>query len=153
MYKIYQVEYGDTIDVIASKTNSTSDEIKKINGFLNDGDLVVGSLIIVPNNGRQMFNTYKVKSGDTIYSISKMYNTNPELLLLLNGLNKDDYIYPNQDILVPESNIDVYITKQGDTLDTILTNFNTSADVLNRENGRILLLSDQLLVHKKEENN
>ena len=33
MYKIYQVEYGDTIDKIAQKTNTTSDNIKNINSF------------------------------------------------------------------------------------------------------------------------
>ena len=28
MYKIYQVEYGDTLDIIASKTGTTRDNIK-----------------------------------------------------------------------------------------------------------------------------
>ena len=30
MYKIYQVEYGDTIDIIANKTGTTANNIKRI---------------------------------------------------------------------------------------------------------------------------
>ena len=55
MYKIYQVEYGDTLDVIAGKTGSTRETIKNINGFNSDADLVVGSLIIVPKEENQVF--------------------------------------------------------------------------------------------------
>ena len=105
MYKIYQVEYGDTIDIIASKTGSTPNTIKNINGFNGDGDLVVGSLIIVPKEENQAFQTYKIKQGDSIYSIARKYNVDPETLLLLNGLNKDEYIYPNQELMVPNSDV------------------------------------------------
>ena len=91
MYKIYQVEYGDTIDIIASKTGSTPNTIKNINGFNSDGDLVVGSLIIVPRGETQLFQTYMIKQGDSIYSISRKYNVDPETLLLLNGLKKLEY--------------------------------------------------------------
>ena len=33
MYKIYQVEYGDTLELIAEKTNTTVDNIKNINKY------------------------------------------------------------------------------------------------------------------------
>ena len=55
MYKIYQVEYGDTIDKIASKSGTTSNNIKDINGINSDSDLVVGSLIIVPKENDVLF--------------------------------------------------------------------------------------------------
>ena len=87
MYKIYQVEYGDTIDDIAFKTGTTSDNIKNINGFNNDSDLVVGSLIIVPKVENQFFQTYIVKQGDSIYSIASAFEVDPDTILLLNGLN------------------------------------------------------------------
>lgn len=152
MYRIYQVEYGDTIDSIAKKTKTTSDNIKNINGFNDDSDLVVGSLIIVPKENDKIFGTYKVKQGDSIYSIAKMYDVNPDTLLLLNGLNKNDYIYPNQEIIVPNQGVTVYVTKQGDTLDTIINNLGIDANTFNRENERIFVVEDQLVVHKKEEN-
>ncbi|MBQ2947111.1 MAG: LysM peptidoglycan-binding domain-containing protein [Bacilli bacterium] len=153
MYKIYQVEYGDTIDIIASKTGTTRDNIKNINGFNSDGDLVVGSLIIVPKNENQVFQTYKVKRGDSIYSIARAYNVDPSTLLLLNGLNKDDMIYPEQEITIPKNGVVVYVTRQGDTINGIINNLGIDANTLNKENQRLFVLEDQLVVHKKEGNN
>lgn len=153
MYRIYQVEYGDTIDSIARKTNTSPNNIKNINGFNNDSDLVVGSLIIVPKESNQLFETYRVKQGDSIYAIAKKYNVDPDTLLLLNGLNKDDYIYPNQEITVPNKDVVVYVTKEGDTIDGIINNLGIDADTFNKENERIFVLEDQLVVHKKEGNN
>lgn len=153
MYRIYQVEYGDTIEKIANKSGTTASNIKSINGINNDSDLIVGSLIIVPKEEGQVFQTYKVKQGDSIYSIARIYNTDPETLLLLNGLNKSDYIYPNQEITVPKSDVFVYVTKQGDTIDSIINNLGIDANTLNRENERIFVIEDQLIVHKKEANN
>lgn len=150
MYKIYQVEYGDTIDKIAARTNTTSDNIKNINGINSDNELVVGSLIIVPNQTEMMFENYIVKAGDTIYSIGRMYNVDTDTLLKLNGLNKDDYIYPNQEITVPLKNVNVYVTKEGDTLDKILNNFMIDANTLNNQNKKIYVVEDQLVVYKKE---
>jgi len=152
MYKIYQVEYGDTIDIIASKTGTTRDNIKDINGFNSDSDLVVGSLIIVPNKNDMVFENYKVKQGDSIYSIARLYNVDPNTLLLLNGLNKNEYIYPNQEITVPLKGVSIYVTKQGDTIDGIINNLGIDANTLNKENKRIFVMEDQLIINKKEEN-
>ena len=153
MYKIYQVEYGDTLDVIAGKTGSTRETIKNINGFNSDSDLVVGSLIIVPKEENQVFQTYKVKRGDSIYSIARAYNVDPSTLLLINGLNKDDMIYPDQELTIPKSGVVVYVTRQGDTIGAIVNNLGIDANTLNKENQRIFVVEDQLVVHKKEGNN
>ena len=153
MYKIYQVEYGDTIDIIAGKTASTAQTIKNINGFNSDADLVVGSLIIVPKEQNQLFQNYIVKRGDSVYSIARAYNVDPTTLLLLNGLNKDDIIYPNQQITIPKSGVVVYVTRQGDTVSGIINNLGIDANTFNKENERIFVLEDQLVVHKKEGNN
>ena len=151
MYKIYQVEYGDTIDIVAAKTGTTSSNIKSINGINNDSDLVVGSLIIVPKENNMLFQNYKVKEGDSIYSISRVYNVDPNILLLLNGLNKDDYIYPNQEITIPMQGVDVYVTKSGDTIDQIINNLEIDANSLNNQNKRIFVMEDQLIINKKEQ--
>lgn len=153
MYMIYQVEYGDTIDIIANKTNTTRDNIKNLNGFNNESDLVVGSLIIVPKPQNMDFQTYVVKQGDSIYSIARRYFVDPDTLLLLNGLNKNDYIYPNQEIMIPSNNVVVYVTKPGDTLGLITNNLGIDANTLNSENQKIFVVEDQLIIHKKEGNN
>ncbi len=152
MYTIYQVEYGDTIDSIAKKTKTTSSNIKNLNGFNSDSDLMVGSLIIVPKISNQLFEIYRVRKGDSIYSIAKMYNIDPETLLTLNGLDKEEYIYPEQEITVPTKDVIVYVTKQGDTINAVINNLGIDANTLNDENERLFLLEDQLVVHKKEAN-
>lgn len=149
MYTIYQVEYGDTISSIANKVGTTINDIKNINGITGDSDLVVGSLIVVPREENKLFESYTVKKGDSVYSIAKDYNTELETLLLLNGLNKDEYIYPNQELMVPASNVNVYVTKSGDTVDGIINNLGIDANTFNNENQRIFVLEDQLVVHKK----
>ncbi len=40
-----------------------------------------------------------LKKGDNLYNIARRYNTDYNLLALLNGINVDDYIYPNTTIL------------------------------------------------------
>ena len=152
MYKIYQVEYGDTIDKIAMKAGTTIDNIKNINGFNGDNDLVVGSLIVVPREEKQIFQTYTIKKGDSIYSISKMFDVDLDTILLLNGLNKSDYIYPNQQITIPNNDVAIYVTKKGDTIDFIINNLGIDANKLNEENNKIFVVEDQLIAHKKEGN-
>ena len=139
MYRIYQVEYGDTIDNIAEKTGTTPNNIKNINGINDNNDLIVGSLIIVPKSENQLFEKYMVKTGDSIYSISKMYDVDPNTLLLLNGLNKTDY----------KKNVVVYVTKERHTIDMILGNLQEDLNNLNAENEKIYVQEDQLIVHKK----
>lgn len=147
MYKIYKIEDGDTIDIIASKYNTTKDALFKINGT-NDIIIKEGNLIIVPDNNENVFRVYTVKKGDTAFSIASEYNITVDNLLTLNGLNLDDYIYENQQVLVPNDNIDIYITKPGDTVYTASISLNTTKENLVKENKSIYLIPDQLLYFK-----
>ena len=150
MYKIYQVEFGDTLEGIARKTGSTIDNIKRINGFSSDEDIVVGSLIVVPKMENMYFQKYIVKTGDNVYSIARTFEVDPNTILLLNGLNKNDYIYPNQELTIPTNDIVLYITKEGDTLKFITNNLGIDSNTLNSENDKVFVVPDQLIVHKKE---
>ena len=149
MYKIYQVGYGDTIESIADMVGTTVDELNEINGF-NGKEVIMGDLIIVPNKNNTMFTKYLIKNGDTLYMIAKNYNVNPKTLAILNGLDMDDYIYPNQEIIIPNDNIDIYITKNGDKMETLLSNFNTTLERLNMDNKNIFLQEDQIIIRKRD---
>jgi len=81
-----------------------------------------------------------------------MLNVDPDVLLMVNGLNKTDYIYPNQEVLVPINGVEVYVTKSGDTLDYIIKNLGIDANRLNNQNKIIYVMEDQLIINKKEEN-
>ena len=145
MYSIYQVMFGDTLESIANKTNTTVDKSRGIHSVLN---LDNGSYIIVPANSDDTFTMYVVKPGDTLYGIANNYNMSVDDLVTLNGLNKNDYLYPNQEIMVPTGKSNFYITKDGDTIDKVLMNFNTNFDELKRQNRNLYLASDQIITFR-----
>ena len=149
MYGVYQILYGDTLESVAKKTNSTIEEIKKINDVSLNFDLIPGTYIVVPKKMNSMFEKYIVQKGDSIYSIASKYNINPFDLIMLNGIDKDDYIYPNQEVLVPSKDIQVYITKSGDTIFDIISNFGVDIDTILSSNEKLLLVPEQLVVYKK----
>lgn len=93
---------------------------------------------------------YEIKKGDTLYQISKEYNVNTKLLAELNGLNLDDYIYPGQTILIPKKNVSYYITKDGDTLDTVSDIFNVNIDNIIKDNKTIYLKEGQMIYLKRD---
>ncbi len=147
MYRVYQINNGDTLESIASNLNTTIDALKQLNGIKDGMILMPGSFIIIPSNDDR-FIKYIVKPGDTIYGIAKNNNVDPNLLLKLNGLNEYDYIYPNQEILIPSSNYKFYMTKNGDTIKSIMDNLNIDHDNLLNNNEDIFLVEDQLLIYK-----
>ena len=68
----------------------------------------------------------------------------------MNGLSIEDYIYPNQEILIPKSGYSYYITKEGDTLDTVATIFKENKNELLENNDAIYLLAGQIMVKKNK---
>lgn len=92
---------------------------------------------------------YDIKTGDTLYKISKNFNVNTKLVAELNGLEIDDYIYPGQTLLIPKKDVSYYITKEGDTLFTVSETFNTNDIELVKQNSTIYLLPGQLIYYKK----
>ena len=61
----------------------------------------------------------------------------------------EDYIYPNQELLIPKSGYSYYITAEGDTLETVANMFKVDQNKLLRENPTIYLLKDQVLIAKR----
>ena len=147
MYSVYKIMFGDTLDSIASKTNTTVDELMNINSNI---DMNVDSYIVVPANSNDSFFTYIVKSGDNLYQIAREYNISAQDLASINGIKIDDYLYPNQQIMVPTDGTNIYVTKEGDTLDFVLDSFNTNYDTIKRQNKKIYLMPDQLIIFKEE---
>ena len=147
MYSIYQVMFGDTLEMIANKFNTTVDKLREINNSINMDN---GSYIIVPSMSDDAFEAYIVKSGDTLYGIAKEYNIQVDDLVTLNGLNKNDYLYPGEQIMVPTGVASIYITKDGDTIDKVLMNFNADFEGLKRQNRNLYLAPDQIITFREE---
>jgi len=148
MYDKYLVRYGDDLSKIARKFNTKESIIMELNNIPFPDMIREGKEIIVPINKEKYFEYYTIEKGDSLYSIARRYNINPDLLAILNGLNSNDYIYPEQEILIPKSNYSYYVTKNGDTLDTVSQKFNTNLKELIDNNETIYLLDGQLIVKK-----
>ncbi len=146
MYDKYTVGYNESLNDIASRFNTTKEELMSINNLYEDY-LRAGMDIAVPVSN-DYFTTYTVNSGDNLYAIARRYNINPTLLAALNGLNMDDYIYPNQKIMIPKSGYSFYITKDGDTLSIVADKFKRNADEIIKMNQTIYLLPGQLMINK-----
>lgn len=144
MYKVYQILEGETLEQIANKFGTTIDEIKKLNGYTETSFVRVGNYIIVPTGDDSSYTTYTVKRGDTMYNIARNYNFDPETLFQFNGLDAGDYIYPEQTILIPK-NKKIYITKDGDTLQSVLNQSGLSLIEFDKLNETIYLLPDQTM--------
>ena len=133
MFDRYTIIPGDTLKNIADRFNTKPEILMDINNIYFPDEFRVGMDIVVPKNAEQYFNYYTIEAGDSLYKIAKKYNINPTLLASLNGLNMEDYIYPNQEILIPKSGYSYYITAEGDTLDTVANMFKISKlDLLNQ---------------------
>lgn len=146
MYKIYKVKSGDTLENIAKKFNTSVHNLQDINGI---DYISMDQLIIVPNNtDSEWFDMYVVQKGDNLYSLAKKHNISLSDLLNINGLDKDNYIYPGQEILVPKSNIDVIITRGEETLMSASERLGLESDDLLRQNDSIYLMPEQLLINR-----
>ena len=130
MYQVYQIKNGETIESIAKKLNTTSDEIRRLNGIGDNATIREGSYIIIPNNNNDInfnytdpnYKKYIVQKGDNIYKIARENNVDYGTLLKLNGLKNDEYIYPNQEIIVPLKN--TYVKSENEKISDILNKLN-----------------------------
>lgn len=145
MYRAYQVKVTDTLDSIANDFNTTIENIMELNEIKN---ISFGDYIVVPVNN-DWYKYYTVSKGDNVYNIASLNNTSVDDVLMINGLNKDDYIYPGQEIMLPKENVGIYVTKENDTLDTVSDKMNISVSDIINQNKMLYLLEDQLIIYKK----
>ena len=85
----YMVKKGDSLYSIAKKFNISVNEIKDLNNLANN-NLSIGQNLKIPGTIVGTNNTtYTVKSGDTLYSIAKRFNTSVNTIKSKNNLNSN----------------------------------------------------------------
>lgn len=146
VYKIYIVEPGETIESIARDLKISPDVLYDINGFNSNRILEVGDQIIIPT-ANSNYTSYVVKRGDNPYSIAEKFNIKVDELLTINGLEKDDYIYPNQELMIPNMSNKYYLTKNNDTIGDIINNLGMPFEKISEMNKTIYVLPDQMIFY------
>lgn len=97
----------------------------------------------------EYYTYYVVDKGDTLYEISRKFNVNPKLVAELNGLEMDEYIYPNQTLIIPKKGIQYYITKEDDTLKQVSNIFGANENSITSQNKTIYLLPGQMIFYRE----
>lgn len=99
----YIVQKGDSLWSIAKKYNTTVDKLKKLNN-LSSNLLQIGQKLIINENASVNPETnlikYTVVKGDTLYSISRKFNTTVSEISSLNNL-KTNVLQIGQVLLIP----------------------------------------------------
>lgn len=132
---IYTVKSGDSLYSIAREFDTTVSEIMKLNN-LTSTSLSIGQTLEIPTK-EQVSNTYTVKSGDSLYSIARRYNTTVDELRRLNNLTSTS-LSIGQVLKVPtatDTSSQTYTVKSGDSLYSIARKYNTTVDELKRLNN------------------
>ncbi len=121
-FDYYTVKKGDSLWSIANKFGITVKKLKEINK-LSTNVLKVGQILKLSENNEVVpdeYLIYKVKKGDSLWTIASKYNTTIETLKNINNLSTNTLI-ENQQIFISKSEIsndnkNIYIVKKGDTL-------------------------------------
>ena len=158
----YTVKQGDTLYGISNQFGVSVTELAKLNN-VNATNLKVGTVLTIPNNSGtnpdSMF-IYTVVKGDNLYNIANRYSTNVKDIMDLNNL-KSTNLSIGQKLRIPEkydnsSELPSYINYtvvKGDTLSKIAKKYNTSVDVLMKDNNlknTNLQIGDKLKIRSNE---
>lgn len=143
----YTVKKGDSLYSIATKYNTTVDELKRINN-LTSNTLSIGQVLKLPSDKvsdiEKEENTisYTVQKGDSLYSIARKYDTTIDRIKKLNNLTTN-LLSIGQVLLIPtDTNLETtYTVQKGDSLYSIAKKYDTTVDRLKQLNN----LSSNLL--------
>ena len=113
----YKVKKGDTLDKIASRYDTTTAELLKLNNMKLKDPLWVDRKLKVPvadkEKGREAATekkaavkpkkpvTYVVKKGDTLEKIASKHNTTIMALMKANRIKLDEPLYVNRKLIIP----------------------------------------------------
>lgn len=137
----YTVSKGDTLYGIANKYGLTVDELKKMNNLTSNNLSINQKLLVSGTSDESLgteYDTYVVKSGDTLWSIASKHNMTVDSLKKLNNLSSN-LLSIGQKLLVDKTGDTTvkktYTVKSGDSLYQIAkTNGTTVTDLINLNN-------------------
>ncbi|NVC62109.1 LysM peptidoglycan-binding domain-containing protein [Vibrio sp. 05-20-BW147] len=152
----YKVQSGDTVSVLASKYNTTSEVIRTANG-LNNNTIRVGQYLLIPTSqkdagaytlsaanrlaktqatvrGKYKL-THTVQSGESLWSIAKANKVDHQALAKWNGMGPRDTLRVGQDLVIWKESSEgaiirtvFYKVRSGDTISGIATKFKVKSN-------------------------
>jgi LysM repeat protein len=130
---IYVVQPGDTLYSIAARFNTTVDAIARLNQISDPNRIYPGMLLQIPLScpPTEGF-THIVQQGETLATIAAQYSVTVYDLVCYNEIVPTYLIFPGQSLFVPgqppspPAGGQIYIVREGDTLNAIAQRFGVS---------------------------
>lgn len=157
---VYKVRRGDTLTRIARRYGVSIAHLKKLNGLRSDRVYVGQNLKVKERENKPNLSTtrlpaeYKVRSGDSLYSIGRRYGASAKQVMYYYGLTssrikigqrlKTKHKPATKTSTARTGNI--YTVRRGDTLSKIARRYGMSVSQLKQLNG---LRSDRVYVGQK----
>ena len=144
-YKEYVVKKGDSLFSIAKNYNTSISELTDVN-MLTNSVIYPGQVLLVPDiDGVTDFllDVYITGSNDTFDKIAKMNNIDVERLAMFNDVG-NLLLGENQKIYIPKER--TYVIDSSDTVESILTKTNRTAEELLKANASNWLRSGNRIV-------
>ena len=158
---LYTVKKGDTLYSISKRYDVEVNDIRKVNN-LSSNILSIGQTLFIPiNDTADEFNYYTVLKGDTLYSISRKFNTSVDSLKKINNISSN-LLTIGEQLKVPRSFDNnysddlIYIVQEGDNLYSISKKYNVSVDSIKKINNLVnnnLYIGQKLLINNTYSNN
>jgi spore germination protein len=119
--QIYTVQRGDTLNSIASRYGTTSQELIRANELEAPNNLVIGQAIVIPIIG----SFYYVQTGDSLYSIARKNNLTAAEIARINNISETATLQPGLRLYLPakpkrEIDSNAYIEPTGNTVSQTL---------------------------------
>jgi membrane-bound lytic murein transglycosylase D len=142
----YRVRPGDTLSGIASRHGTSVAAIMEMNDLRSANRISQGQTLRVPDSqpsggevaasgGRV---TYRVRTGDSLWSLAKRHGTTVDRIKRQNGLSSNT-LQPGQELTIGEGTVTAaggtYVVRSGDTLGKIASREHVSLRSLLSANG------------------
>lgn len=145
----YITKEGDTILSVAQLYGIRVIDLIQANNLEDVYFLEPGMELTIPTTQPLGYTYYTVQRGDTLYKIGQEFNIDPTTLAQINGLELNEYIFPNQKLLVPKEGVFAIITEEGDTMTSIYEKLGLNPDEVEILNRQIYLLPEQLITYRR----
>eukprot|EP00353_Schmidingerella_taraikaensis_P014274 CAMPEP_0185594452 /NCGR_PEP_ID=MMETSP0434-20130131/74945_1 /TAXON_ID=626734 ORGANISM="Favella taraikaensis, Strain Fe Narragansett Bay" /NCGR_SAMPLE_ID=MMETSP0434 /ASSEMBLY_ACC=CAM_ASM_000379 /LENGTH=215 /DNA_ID=CAMNT_0028221797 /DNA_START=43 /DNA_END=687 /DNA_ORIENTATION=+ len=156
-YYVHKVQAGNTLWGLQQMYGVKVDEIMAANPELSDG-LKIGTSVLVPIPGGTSAtvqevetNKYKVRKGETLYGLSRKFDTTVDELIRLNPELAETSLQKGQFIQVPGKVEEAEVVEVPDPIDTTVPNpFVTDTVKVDDENSHVVSVAfnDSIAEHK-----
>jgi LysM repeat protein len=131
---------GDTVTRIASRSDGTPEELKRLSGLRDPGRVNQDQETKLSGDGSRptkLLKEHIVQRGETVGFLAKKYGVSSSAIMSANNLSSAHVLRAGQALLIPVSGsvtLQEYTVKEGDTLSELAQRFGSDTDQIKNSN-------------------